>query len=332
MLDSVSSHQFRFAQLTFNVLIQIFFITRATPVSLPASSPIFIATRPAIVDSAQGLFTRDLSAERRRSAGINTSHRLQIRTTIDDIMADLNGNAVSGSNSDSTAISTSSAKSTAPLKPSEYVHSELITISVGAEKKKYYVYKDLLTAQSPWFAARIKQNWKRDPNEVNLEHHEPVAFDIVLNWMFNPNIDSEPSVPVGALLRKLGSAYKLAGELLMFSLQNALVDTSLINQRSRDRSPSFETIVMLWDMDLSTTELFRMALRACVRTVMLQSKQRSLNKVPGMTEVYARSDLLKLVFQTTYQYDRAQWPPPINEPLCIYHEHPDGRRCNTQAH
>ncbi|KAK5957782.1 hypothetical protein OHC33_000971 [Knufia fluminis] len=250
---------------------------------------------------------------------------------MDDTMTDVEHSAVSASDSDASAISISPTKITAPLKPSEYVHSELISISVGSEKKKYHVYRDLLTAKSLWFAARMKENWKREPNEVNLEHHESTAFDIVLNWMFGCDIDSEPSLLVNALLQKLGPAYKLASELLMYPLQNAIVDASLANQRNRIANPSFAAIVMLWDMDLSTTELFRMALRARIRCVMLWSSKMSLNKIPGIAEVYARPDLLKLVFQTTYEYNAAAWPRVFDAPRCTYHEHSDGESCDTEA-
>lgn len=110
-----------------------------------------------------------------------------------------------------------------------YVHSELITISVGVEKKKYHVYKALLTAKSPWFAARLTEKWQREPNEVTLEHHGGAAFDVVLDWMFRTSIDANPSFTIRDLIKELIPAYKLADDLLICALKNANVEATLEN-------------------------------------------------------------------------------------------------------
>ncbi len=149
--------------------------------------------------------------------------------------------------------------------------------------------------------------------------------------MFGTTIDSKPSLPVGDLIEELISAYKLADELLICALKNAVIDAGLQNQKDRNRAISLTTVVKLWDMQLSDTQLFRMALRSHVRNMVKNSGKRELHDYGGNTKIYSRSSLLKQVFESTYECLSTKWTAVYNEPWCTYHDHFDGSRCDKNS-
>lgn len=166
---------------------------------------------------------------------------------------------------------------------------------------------------------------------MNLEHHKPSAFDIVLNWMFGSTIHPKPSSKVGTLIWKLAPAYRLANELLIVALENDIVDMVLASQRTGAEVPGFKTLVKLWDMDLSATHLFRLALRARIKGLMMTAGNMSLESRKGVSEVYARPELLALVFEKVYEYTAVSWRWADEEPKCTYHDHSDGSSCEAEA-
>ncbi|KAK5099012.1 hypothetical protein LTR70_000866 [Exophiala xenobiotica] len=94
---------------------------------------------------------------------------------------------------------------------SRFTQGEIITILVGSKRKRFHIYKDLLRAKSPYFAASLKYCWNGDMDEVYL-NEDANAFGRFTNWMFR---DTIPVVDLGSPegLAAITAFYK-AGRLL----------------------------------------------------------------------------------------------------------------------
>ncbi|KAI9692771.1 MAG: hypothetical protein M1820_009370 [Bogoriella megaspora] len=69
--------------------------------------------------------------------------------------------------------------------------SQMITILVGKEQRKFMIYEGLIRESSPYFAAALKKEWS-DGQEgvVRLPHDEPEAFKLYIQWLLADKIRS----------------------------------------------------------------------------------------------------------------------------------------------
>lgn len=106
-----------------------------------------------------------------------------------------------------------------------FTRSPIITVVVGkgGEAQSFLIYKDLLTAHSPYFKACLNSAWEEGKTDtVRLEDDDPKAFETITNWLFR-----DPSTMEQIDMRSttdVALAYKLADKLLMTQLKNHLLD------------------------------------------------------------------------------------------------------------
>ena len=209
-----------------------------------------------------------------------------------------------------------------------YVHNELVTISVGREKKKYTVYKALLTVKSHWFAARLNGRWQCEPIEIEMEDESTDTFDWILGYMFGCEVGCIDNPGFRAFLYRMAPVYKLADKLLMTSLKNEIIDLVLEMMTEGKKASSFKDVFSLWELDLSSTELYRLALRDSVRYFVPRPSQFHLAR-PSMMSLYAEPDPVKQVFECIQEYNAIPWNQPSKEGGCEYPDHSDRSSCSS---
>ncbi|KAK5957781.1 hypothetical protein OHC33_000970 [Knufia fluminis] len=190
-------------------------------------------------------------------------------------------------NSSSSTPSTYQASATSvggsSLLPSKYMQEKPVTILVGLARKKYYIFKNLLAAKSPYFAAQFKDCWDGQKDEVELLDATGGDFEVVVDWMH-----------VGKLPTKLtqytehpeydwdlaAQTYKLADKLMMPELQNEVLKNEASILASNNKSWHYSKLATLHTAELTHTPYYTFVLKSVVRRMMIDPDQsdRELQK------------------------------------------------------
>jgi hypothetical protein len=80
---------------------------------------------------------------------------------------------------------------------------EVVTVSIGPEKKLYHIHKDLICYHSEYFGAADNGRWKEAGEEAMLEDVNSEAFSLFVHWLYTqqlPNNDYDIRLVAGAEL------------------------------------------------------------------------------------------------------------------------------------
>lgn len=88
-----------------------------------------------------------------------------------------------------------------------YNRKQSVPILVGPGRERYYVYKDLLAANSSYFAAQFKKCWDGTKSEIELLDADQEAFELVVDWMYTEALLVQPQVAT-ASMNILGSPHE----------------------------------------------------------------------------------------------------------------------------
>ena len=63
--------------------------------------------------------------------------------------------------------------------------TEVVSIYVGEERKRFVVHKDLLTSQSEYFDKALNGNFKEaEENAIYFKEDDPVAIGFLVTWLY----------------------------------------------------------------------------------------------------------------------------------------------------
>ncbi|ETI25023.1 hypothetical protein G647_04393 [Cladophialophora carrionii CBS 160.54] len=100
-----------------------------------------------------------------------------------------------------------------------FAMSDIITVIVGPEARKFQLHESLLVSQSPFFRKCLQSGMKeQEEKTVVLPEDDWTTFSILAGLLYTHTISS--TNPIRALM----SAYMLADKLLMPRFQNNLLD------------------------------------------------------------------------------------------------------------
>ncbi|OQV00324.1 BTB/POZ domain-containing protein [Cladophialophora immunda] len=101
-----------------------------------------------------------------------------------------------------------------------YSYADIVAVTVGKEKVKYRIYKQILVSKCPFFDKCLGAGMKEaQENAVALPDDDPKAFDVVVRWMYTGRLNGF-GTPGFLLL----NAYILADKYCIPDLQNAIAD------------------------------------------------------------------------------------------------------------
>ncbi|KAI6853114.1 hypothetical protein KC323_g9428 [Hortaea werneckii] len=67
--------------------------------------------------------------------------------------------------------------------------SQITTLLVGVEEREYRVHQDLLSSNSPYFAAAVKEEWEEgQERRISLLDDSAAAVDLYIQWIYNKRI------------------------------------------------------------------------------------------------------------------------------------------------
>ncbi|KIW10939.1 hypothetical protein PV08_10238 [Exophiala spinifera] len=103
-----------------------------------------------------------------------------------------------------------------------FAGSEIMTVLVDKDEVKYYLHKDKLTSECPFFAKCLGSGMKEaHTNEVKLPEDDVEALDCFVDWIYK---EPMPNISVGESVIVTMKAWVLAEKLCMPKWQNALID------------------------------------------------------------------------------------------------------------
>jgi len=145
-----------------------------------------------------------------------------------------------------------------------------ITILVGPGRKPYFVFKDLLAAKSPYFAAQFKDCWDGQKDEVELADADERGFEVVMDWMHLEKLPTRlTTYEKGSYNWALTSiAYKLADKLMIIELQNELLKNEVAIFRDLGKFWTFAGLNNIHDRGLAHTPYYRLCVKVAVQRFM----------------------------------------------------------------
>ena len=152
-----------------------------------------------------------------------------------------------------------------------FSEEEIVKVLVGNDKTPFQVHKSVLT-QIPYFAALL--DWNKSQTEaVEVNLVEPEEFRIAIHWAYThsllPGVKEFPEHNGGACWYEFLPtviAYKCADQLMMSSLQNALVDNAIDHLHITGRVADFGDVALVCEHGLSHTPLYQLFLKVAIAT------------------------------------------------------------------
>ena len=210
-----------------------------------------------------------------------------------------------------------------------FVRSPIVTVVVGKGSKaqSFPVYKDLLTAHSPYFKACLDGAWEEGKtNTVRLEDDNPKAFETVTNWLFR---DPTTMKQTDMNTEERALRYKLADKLLITQLKNDILDGLRAFQLAKNKFTSIGGLDILHCQGLQTTALYDYCLKLYVwifGTPTATSVEGILVQ-PG--RALANEEVMKDLLTKMFEFMQQRWGDPRKETGCVYHDHSDGSSCSV---
>ena len=151
-----------------------------------------------------------------------------------------------------------------------YTTKQCVAVVVGAQQKTYYLYPDLLKAESPFIAAQLKKCWNPKKDKIEIKNADPNHFDKIVHWLYTELVpETLPGVDSTGPAEKIHPVYKLADELMMVALQNDLMDKLILYLRNSDTNITFYGLAQIAKLQLQHTPLYLFALKNVTRQLMI---------------------------------------------------------------
>lgn len=210
------------------------------------------------------------------------------------------------------------------------MRSLIVTVIVGwgSKAQSFPIYKDLLTAHSPYFKACLNDAWEEGKtNTVRLEDDDPEAFETVVGWLFrDPSTISSTDKPA---TRSIARQYQLVDKLLMTQLKNDILDGLRACESAQNSSMTIGVLDLLYSQGLQGTPLYDYCLKSYVWKFGTPGVW-----CPGGTFADARGSLtnevvIKDLIVRMFEFMHQRWDDPRKEIGCVYHDHSDGSTCRV---
>lgn len=162
------------------------------------------------------------------------------------------------------------------LTDSSLYQSQIVKVAVGGDRAPFYLHKPILCQQIPYFAGLLNPSWNKDEVEtIDLDFVDIDAFRIVAHWAyakklpdgFAKSTNEAIGAPNSFLPDNVLAAYKAADQLMISSLQNALVDLLLDCYCDLNLYFCFGDLALICEYDLSHTPLYQLALKAATQNL-----------------------------------------------------------------
>ncbi|KAK5937562.1 hypothetical protein PMZ80_010182 [Knufia obscura] len=213
----------------------------------------------------------------------------------------------------------------------QFTQSPLVAVSVGRGENSatYNIYKDLLTAHSPYCKASLEGRWEEAKNNcVKLEEHDPKALQVIVNWLYRDPRTMNFLQVQSDLCAAVLPTYQLADKLLMPNLQNELVD--VLRQRLLDNKSytGLSSILTLRQAGMSSKPLYVFLLKLHVWMFCTYPKSYNNTLEQKITDVIKEDfDFGKVWIMYVQECLAKKWSDPRKETGCVYHDHLDGSEC-----
>jgi len=206
-----------------------------------------------------------------------------------------------------------------------FTQGEIITILVGSKRKRFHIYKDLLRAKSPYFAASLKYCWNGDTDEVYL-NEDANAFGHFTNWMFRGTV---PVVDLGSPegLAAITAFYKLADFLLVEDLRNLIMDAILKYLKDNTWDVNFFSLFSLREQNLRTTPLYKLFLRSSVRLFVRGPDRFEDGGDNDIGFLSDKPELMLDILEGVRDYNKKPWDLVWKCHRCEFHEHEESTIC-----
>lgn len=117
----------------------------------------------------------------------------------------------------------------------------------------------MLCKGCPFFATSLKDCWNGESLQVELPDVDSNTFNTVMEWVYR--LSKPAGLEIYYNHMKVARLYKFVDFLMMENEKNALIDA----YASRMLSITFADLQNIYNLELSHTKLFSLALRNCVR-------------------------------------------------------------------
>lgn len=207
----------------------------------------------------------------------------------------------------------------------------MITVVVGkpAERKTYFVHKDLLSTHSGYFKACLSSNaaWKEgEEKKVVLAEDNPGAFGTIVSWLYKESEALNIFNCAKNASNDVREPYKLADKLLMPAFKNDLMDKLRQQLLVEGLVVGPSHIKTIRDAGLAHSTLYNLSLRQCAWTMCnlpnifsnLEGEQKPLKTDADVAQACLLAVQSCLV---------EKWIDPRLEIGCVYHDHSDGSKC-----
>jgi len=236
------------------------------------------------------------------------------------------------SSQSAAAVESPSTPSTAPEPgpetPRKFAASGIVALFVGKKRKKFDIHKDLLIAKSTYFQAALAADWEEGKsNEVYWDDEDVDAVSVFVDWLYGRDV-----AVLGLTAESLLFCYDLAHKRGIVSFKNDVMNA--FRKRFADlRKACNPTLVQLInERGLSDTPMHECILRSVVVSMVKQPNQ-FLEREELYTQLdrtLEKSDSSQQIVNGILRYLSAPWPIPHYEKGCCYHDHPNGKACETE--
>ncbi|KAK5092953.1 hypothetical protein LTR70_005183 [Exophiala xenobiotica] len=220
---------------------------------------------------------------------------------------------------------------------SQFALSEVITVIVGEERKRFGVHKDILCIESDFFAGCLSSGMKEaESKQVELLNDRPEAFGLILNCLYDSAFRTRAPATPTTTLDSLIHAWMLADRLLMESGQNAMMDViqAVVMKASHDKKmvlQGLRTLQLMETKPARTSCLYRFLVHRY--TWDMQNTQAHLTPRPNPKLISEAETFFECgrgivvdVFNafTWYTDKSSATSDPAFGRGCTYHEHKNG--------
>ncbi|TVY82148.1 hypothetical protein LSUE1_G002238 [Lachnellula suecica] len=212
---------------------------------------------------------------------------------------------------------------------------DMVDIFVGPEKKQFRIHKAFLCSRIDFFHKMFTGDFKEAKEGVAfMLEDDPAAFDLLMEWVYNPNplklrsfesrasVESEGRGPWDAV-----GFYALAKKLCLPDLQNMIITVLIKYHIKFNTLPSYEFATRAYALTSDDSPLSRYALYS-IYYVIQGSESRYLR------DDWPTSDLQKLFldhpnFAAAYiELSRSEdATDPRHSSKCAFHVHGDEDTC-----
>jgi len=193
-----------------------------------------------------------------------------------------------------------------------------VTILVGPARKPYFVFKDLLAAKSPYFAAQFKDCWDGQKDEVELADADELGFEVVMDWMHLEKLPTRlTTYEKGSYIWALTSiTYKLADKLMIIELQNELLKNEVAVFRDLGMFWGFDRLVHFHNCGLAHTAYYRLCVKTAVQRFMEPGRRwKTDHPCEGIPSLKDHGHVAVDVLESIQKWNVKPWGDPQKEDL-----------------